>query len=171
LNGKFSEREIEEHPRFNFAYIYLSSNATLSHKTINSFKNSLLLNLLLFFSLCHKTINSFKNENKELMWKIFVRTRKMGRELGIVKLKNLAIDGTTVKANASKNSRYDKMDLLIAKELVEKGISIDEEENILHDKKSEYRFTSEQLKQLKRELEKKQKTKDSKSKKETKKEK
>ncbi|MDR1820415.1 MAG: hypothetical protein LBR15_09260 [Methanobrevibacter sp.] len=35
-------------------------------------------------------------------------------EIGIVRLKNLAIDGTTVKDNSSKNKRYNKIDLLIA---------------------------------------------------------
>jgi transposase len=125
VDGKFSGREIEEQARFNFAYIYLSGNATPSYKTINR----------------------FKKENKEIMRTAFVKTRELGRELGIVKLENLAIDGTTVKANASKKSRYDVIDLLIAKELVEKGISVDEEEDILYDNKSGYRLTKEQMEQ------------------------
>ncbi|GAA5818561.1 MAG: Pseudogene of conserved hypothetical protein [Methanobrevibacter sp. CfCl-M3] len=78
----------------------------------------------------------------------------MGRELGIVRLKNLAIDGTTIKANASKNKRYKKIDLLMARELVEKGITVDEEEDILYNNESGSAFTEEQLKKLKKELEK-----------------
>jgi transposase/Pyruvate/2-oxoacid:ferredoxin oxidoreductase delta subunit len=143
VDGVFSGRDIEEQARFNFAYIYLSGNATPSYKTINR----------------------FKKESKEFMKQVFVRTREMGRELGIVKLENLAIDGTTVKANASKNSRYDIIDLLIAKELVDKGIAVDEEEDILYDKKSGYTFTPEQFEQLKKELKKKHKINDNKAKK------
>jgi transposase len=104
VEGKFSGRDVANEALLNFAYIYLSGNATPDQRTINR----------------------FKKENKELMKRAFVRTREIGRELGIIKLENLAIDGTTVKANASKNSRFDKIDLLIAKELVEKGITVDE---------------------------------------------
>ena len=143
VDGNFSGRDIEEQARFNFAYIYLSGNATPTYRTINR----------------------FKKENKELMREVFVRTREIGRELGIVKLENLAIDGTTVKANASKNSRYDKIDLLIAKELVNKGITVDIEEDILYDNKSGYTFTPEQFEQLKKELEKEYKIQDNKTKK------
>jgi transposase len=132
VDSKFSGRDIAEQARFNFAYIYLSGNATPSYKTINR----------------------FKKENRELMRTAFVKTREFGRKLGIIKLENLAIDGTTVKANASKNSRYDVIDLLIARELVEKGIIVDEEEDILYDNKSGHKFTKEQMEQLKEALEK-----------------
>jgi transposase len=132
IDKKFSSRDLENAARFDFVYIYLTANATPDFRTIQR----------------------FKNDNKELLREAFVKTREIGRKLGIVKLRNLAIDGTTVKASASKNSRYSKIDLLIAKELVEKGIRVDEKEDILYEKESGNIFTSEQLKQLKKELKK-----------------
>jgi transposase len=147
LDGKFSGRKIAEMARINLVYIYLSGNATPDQRTINR----------------------FKKENKELMRKAFVRTREIGRELGIVTLKNLAIDGTTVKANASKKSRYDKIDLLIAKELVEKGIIVDEEEDRLYGEETGDTLTKEDLNQVKKEIKKQLQMEENKKKKKRKK--
>ena len=126
----FSARDLEYQSRFNFAYIYLTANSTPNYRTIQR----------------------FKNEHPELLREAFVKSREIGRELGIVRLARLGQDGTTVKADASKDSRFDEADLLIARELVEKGFHVEEEENILYDEKSDRTFTKKEYEQLRKEI-------------------
>jgi transposase len=130
IDGKFSARDLEYQAKFNFVYIYLTANSTPNYRTIQR----------------------FKNDNPELLREAFVRTREIGRKLGIIHLKNLAQDGTTVKAKASKNSRFEEIDLLIAKELIEKGIHVEEEEDRLYEGKSGRTFTKKEFTQLKKEI-------------------
>jgi transposase len=50
------------------------------------------------------TINEFRNRHLDALGKLFVQTVKLASEAGLVKLGHVAIDGTKIKANASKHS-------------------------------------------------------------------
>ena len=65
----------------------------------------------------HDTICTFRRENKELIEQAFVEVLRLAREMGLLKVGTISIDGTHVKANASKyrSVRYDRL-----KELDEK---------------------------------------------------
>jgi len=59
----------------------------------------------------HDSIASFRQRHLELIAKLFVQVLRLCQEAGLVKLGNVAIDGTKVKANASKHKAmsYDRM--------------------------------------------------------------
>lgn len=50
------------------------------------------------------TINDFRNRHLEALGRFFVQTIELAAEAGLVKLGHVAIDGTKIKANASKHS-------------------------------------------------------------------
>lgn len=52
----------------------------------------------------HWTIANFRRQHLEALGDLLVQTVRMAREAGLVKLGQVAIDGTKVKANASKHS-------------------------------------------------------------------
>lgn len=52
----------------------------------------------------HDTIASFRRVNKELVRASFVRVLELGRELGLVRVGTVAVDGTKLWANASKRA-------------------------------------------------------------------
>ena len=49
------------------------------------------------------TVNEFRRVHREHFAALFVQVLKLCREAGLVKLRHVAIDGTKVKANASKH--------------------------------------------------------------------
>ena len=50
------------------------------------------------------TINDFRNRHLEALGRFFIQTVKLAGETGLLKLGHVAIDGTKIKANASKHS-------------------------------------------------------------------
>lgn len=84
----------------------------------------------------HDTICTFRRENFEAMASCFVQTLELARELGMLKVGSVSVDGTTIKANASKNRnvRYDRagelneqLDIEV-KELLDKAEKCDADE-------------------------------------------
>lgn len=65
----------------------------------------------------HDTICTFRRKNKKLFERVFVQLALVAKEAGMVKLGTVSVDGTQIKANASKgkNIKYKR-----AKELEEK---------------------------------------------------
>ena len=59
----------------------------------------------------HDSIANFRQRHLELIAKLFVQVLRLCQEAGLVKLGNVAIDGTKMKANASKHKAmsYDRM--------------------------------------------------------------
>ena len=80
--GTFSSRAIEELTYSHVSVRYLCAN---THPD-------------------HDTINRFRRENKALLEEFFVKVLELARELKLVKVGTVAIDGTKIMANASKHS-------------------------------------------------------------------
>jgi transposase len=59
----------------------------------------------------HDTICKFRRENLEAIQQVFLHVLRVARESGILKVGSVSVDGTHIKANASKNKniRYDRM--------------------------------------------------------------
>ena len=59
----------------------------------------------------HDTIASFRQRHLQAIAKLFVRVLRLCQKTGLVKLRHVCIDGTKVKANASKHKAmsYDRM--------------------------------------------------------------
>lgn len=58
----------------------------------------------------HDTICTFRRENFEAVGEAFLHVLQLARELGVLKVGTVSVDGTHIKANASKdkNVRYDR---------------------------------------------------------------
>jgi transposase len=84
-SGIFSSRKIAKAMRENIAFIYLSAWQQPDFRTISDFRKNNL------------------NELKEL----FVQVVMLCKQMGMVKLGHVSIDGTKVKANASDAKTYD----------------------------------------------------------------
>jgi transposase len=86
-----------------------------------------------------RTICRFRKDNLEIIKLVFAEIIKLAREMGMVKLGHLSIDGTKIKASASNFSvlskeEFDEIKKAIDMEL-QKGIEIDElEDEIYGDK-------------------------------------
>lgn len=85
----------------------------------------------------HWTIAAFRRRHLEALGELFVQTVLLAQKAGVVKMGHLAIDGTKVKANASKHSAMSygrmkeeraRLEALIRKEL-QAGIAEDERED------------------------------------------
>lgn len=76
-----------------------------------------------------RTISDFRKNNLELVKSSFHEVVKFAKDLGMVSLGHICIDGTKIKANASNHSAVTKDDFSRLKEFVEKeleeGIRID----------------------------------------------
>ena len=59
----------------------------------------------------HDTICTFRRENRQLIAEAFLEVLKVAREMGVLKVGTISIDGTHIKANASKyrSVRYDRL--------------------------------------------------------------
>jgi transposase len=83
------------------------------------------------------TVNEFRRGHREALGKLFVQALRLCQKAGLVKLGHVAIDGTKMKANASKHKAmsYDRMNADEAKlkgeieALLAKAESVDAEED------------------------------------------
>lgn len=82
----FSSRKISLLCRENLAFMYITGNKTPSFPTI-----------------CR-----FKQDNGDLIREAFKLTVRVAKDLDLVELEHITIDGTKIKANASKNHITDK---------------------------------------------------------------
>ena len=87
-NGVFSSRRIERATHRDIAVRYLTGN---SHPD-------------------HDTICAFRRRNKKAFCETFLYVLKLAREVGVLKVGTVSVDGTHIDANASKsqNVRYDR---------------------------------------------------------------
>ncbi|MEG3225322.1 MAG: hypothetical protein BME94_07365 [Methanobacteriales archaeon Met13] len=79
-----------------------------------------------------RTICNFKIECKYLFAMAFLETVYFARSLGMVKLGDLPIDGTIIKANASNQYSIGEEELELVGKLIDKGILVDVEEDDLY---------------------------------------
>lgn len=107
------------------------------------------------------TVNEFRATHLEALGGLFVQVLKACQSEGLVKLGHVAIDGTKMKANASKHKAmsYDRMQKDDARlraeiqEWFERAEAIDAEENALHgayDPKEEIRLREQRLAKMAR---------------------
>lgn len=113
IDGVWSSRKIDKLASENFIYVYLTGNKKPDFRTI-----------------C-----LFRKENKDLIERVFKKVVAVAHGLGILNLGHLSVDGTKIKANASNNNVLSKEDIEWIKNIIEKGIKIDEEENALYGNK------------------------------------
>ena len=109
--GIFSSRRIAQALKENIAFIFLAAWQKPNFRTISDFR---------------------KNNLKELGL-LFAQIVQLCRQLGMVKLGHIAIDGTKIKANASEASTYDRK--RIEKEIkrwLEHAEAIDQQEDALY---------------------------------------
>ena len=109
--GIFSSRRIAQALKENIAFIFLAAWQKPNFRTISDFR---------------------KNNLKELGL-LFAQIVQLCRQLGMVKLGHIAIDGTKIKANASEASTYDRE--RIEKEIkrwLEHAEAIDQQEDALY---------------------------------------
>jgi len=110
IDGVWSSRKIDKLAHENVVCMYLAGNEKPDFRT-----------------LCN-----FKSENKELIEAAFKKTVTFAKALGIAKLGHLSTDGTKMKANASNNYTLSKAEIEAIREIIERGIAIDEEEDKLY---------------------------------------
>lgn len=67
-----------------------------------------------------RTIASFRKNNSFLIKSCFIETIVVAKELGMVNFSKLYLDGTKIKANASKNNSFTKEEIDFLSELVDK---------------------------------------------------
>lgn len=109
--GIFSSRRIAQALKENIAFIFLAAWQRPNFRTISDFRKNNLRELGLLFS----------------------QIVELCRQLGMVKLGHIAIDGTKIKANASEASTYDRE--RIEKEIkrcLEKAEAFDQQEDALY---------------------------------------
>jgi hypothetical protein len=65
----------------------------------------------------HDTICTFRREHREAIKEAFLQVTRLAREMGVLKIGTVSVDGTHIKANASKHKsiRYDRAKELEAK--------------------------------------------------------
>ena len=85
----------------------------------------------------HRTISDFRKQHLEEFGNLFVQVVRMAREAGLVKMGTVAVDGTKMRANASKRKamsyeRMKKQETELGeqiRDLVNRARTIDEEED------------------------------------------
>ncbi len=89
----------------------------------------------------HRTISDFKKNHREVLEGIFQQVLQLCKNANLTKMGRIALDGTKIKGNASKNKNYkmntlekkeDKLLEEIAKRLIQKSFEIDEEEDRIY---------------------------------------
>ncbi len=118
IDGIRSSRKIAKNARENIVYMYLAGLLQPDFRTIGDFrKNNLEL---------------IKSSSQEVI--------KFAKDLGMISLGHICIDGTKIKANASNYGAVTKEDFSKLKELVEReleeGIRVDEEEDRIYGDKN-----------------------------------
>jgi transposase len=106
-----SSRAIARNVRENVVYIYLAEKLTPDFRTISDFRKN----------------------NNDLLKQTFKQSIAVARELGMVGLEQISIDGTILKASASNNSAVTEKELAVISEYIDeelkKAIDIDKEED------------------------------------------
>lgn len=116
IKGIFSSRKIENEIRENIVFMYLSGGDQPDFRTIAR----------------------FKQECKDQIEETFEMTVKIAKKLKIVQLNYITVDGTIMKANASNSKLINQKEITTVRELIEKGIEADIEEDKIHgDKKGD----------------------------------
>ena len=114
IDGIRSSRKISKATKENVVYMYLSDHLNPDFRTI-----------------CR-----FRKDNLETIKLVIAEIAKLAREMGMVKLGHLSIDGTKIKASASNFSVVSKEELDEIKEAIDmelqKGIEIDEMEEQIY---------------------------------------
>ncbi|KKH98035.1 transposase [Methanosarcina sp. 1.H.T.1A.1] len=106
-----SSRAIARNVRENIVYMYLAENLQPNFRTISDFRKN----------------------NEKLITEVFKNTVKAAKDLGVIGLEQLSIDGSIVKASASKNNVVLEEVLRVIGEYVnnefKKGIEVDKLED------------------------------------------
>jgi len=110
VDAVWSSRNIAKLARENVVYMYLSGNDKPDFRTI-----------------CN-----FKKECRELIEEAFKTTVVVAKAAGLVKLGHISTDGTKLKANASKMFTLSKAELEEIRQILERGLAVDEEEDRLY---------------------------------------
>lgn len=110
VDGVFSSRRVARLTEENVVYMYLSGMDKPDFRTICRFKIE-----------CRKEIED-----------AFKMTVNVAKNMGLVQLKHIAIDGTKIKANASNANLIDQEEIQTIREILKKGIETDKEEDKLH---------------------------------------
>ena len=84
-SGIFSSRRIEAASHWHVSVRYLAGN---THPD-------------------HDTIANFRRVNRELVQRSFVRVLELAREMGLLQMGTIVIDGTKLWANAAKRSHFE----------------------------------------------------------------
>jgi transposase len=100
------------------------------------------------------TIAMFRKNNSELIKNCFLETIKIAKELDMVNFNKLYLDGTKIKANASKSKSFSKEEIDFLSEFVDKQFQetdmVDEDENKIYgDSDGEVRIPEHFTKQSK----------------------
>jgi transposase len=67
-----------------------------------------------------RTISDFRKNNQELIKLSFQEVVRYARELGMISMGHICIDGTKIKASASKDSAVKKKDFPELRELIQR---------------------------------------------------
>jgi transposase len=110
VDAVWSSRNIAKLARENVVYMYLAGNDKPDFRTI-----------------CN-----FKKECKELIEAAFKKTVAVAKAAGIVNLGHISTDGTKLKANASNWYTLNKEELEEIRQILERGLAVDEEEDQLY---------------------------------------
>jgi transposase len=110
IDGVFSSRKIMKLINENVIYIYLSGKESPDFRTILR----------------------FKIQARRMIEKAFISTVHIEKELKLLNLEHISIDGTKIKANASNNNNLTEQKINIVKKILKKGIDTDKEEDELY---------------------------------------
>ncbi len=80
-----------------------------------------------------RTINRFKVDPVDIIDDAFKATVSMAKELDLIKLKHIAIDGTKIKTKVSINNLTNQEQVGLLKDILQKSIGLGDEDEILGD--------------------------------------
>ena len=116
IDGIRASRKLHKNLRENIVYMYLTGKLKPDFRTISD----------------------FRKDNQELIDKCFKEVVKFARDLGMVQLGHISIDGSKFKANASKSKIFTKDELSFLDDFIknelQKGIEEDEKEDEFYGK-------------------------------------
>ncbi len=111
IDGILSSRKLQKNAKQDVVYMYLAEKMRPDFRTISDFRKN----------------------NPELIEACFKKVVAFARDLGMVRLGHISIDGTKIKANASKSKTFTKEELEFLDEFIKKeiqqGILEDESED------------------------------------------
>ena len=108
IEGYKSSRSIEKQARLNIPYMWICGGDTPTYRTL---------------------IN-FKTDHKDLLEDMLAVVLLAAKEEGLVNLGVIALDGTTMKANASNKNTVTEEVLELAKKLINESLIEDKEEDV-----------------------------------------